>query len=587
MFDPVTVAIFSGTSGTVTVSGTVSPAAGLQFKSDGYILSGGTAIDLTGASAGANSISTDASVTATISTPLTGSNGFTKDGPGTLVLDSALNTVSGAIAINAGILSVGADANLGNTANDIALGGGTLTATASISLDAGRDLSGNGSIDVGSGNTVTVNGVAATGVLTLPSAGNVTLNGATKTTGALTFGSTGTLQAGTGTDTIGVAGNITANNASGTSTVNGNVDFGSSARTITTAAGGTFAITGNIITTNRVTYGGAGTVDLQGTNFTAGSSSTLGTSGAAGPTLIVHNGQSLGQGAPSSQFRFNSGTLQAASALTGASAIDVSVTPSIGSEAGNSVILAGSNIDFNGSVSLFKPTGYSGALEIVVNNTTGFLGGWTVSTGSGTPSGFTVSGSGKLILGAGTLAVDLPITVDTATLVVNGTMTNAAASIDLTNGADLQGTGTIAGTVTGTNGTLAPGNSVGTLTVGGLTLSSASVLDYEFNTSPANDLINTTLSGSLLLNGGGFNLYQEGGVTPFSTNGIYNVLGYSGALGGSVTNLSVLNPQAGKTYSFSANGSFVQLTIANIPEPASFILLAMGLVGLAAVRRRA
>ena len=57
---------------------------------------------------------------------------------------------------------------------------------------------------------------------------------------------------------------------------------------------------------------------------------------------------------------------------------------------------------------------------------------------------------------------------------------------------------------------LQPGTSVGTLAVGSLTLNSGSVLDYEFNATPANDLITVTGSNGLTINSGtGINLYAK------------------------------------------------------------------------------
>ncbi len=100
----------------------------------------------------------------------------------------------------------------------------------------------------------------------------------------------------------------------------------------------------------------------------------------------------------------------------------------------------------------------------------------------------------------------------------------------------------------------------GTLNVGSLTLGGGSVVNQEFG--GLNDLITVTNAGGLTINSGaGYNLYAVGTTTPYTTNGLYNLIGYSGALNGSASNLSVLNGQAGKTYTFSANGSFVTLTI--------------------------
>src|SRR5439155_1449082 len=121
-------------------------------------------------------------------------------------------------------------------------------------------------------------------------------------------------------------------------------------------------------------------------------------------------------------------------------------------------------------------------------------------------------------------------------LSVNGTLSGAGA---VSVSGTLSGIGTVSQLVTiNSGGFLAPGNSVGTLTLASLTLSNGSILNYEFNTGPANDLTNVTTSGGLTLNGGGFNLYDDGTVNTFSTNGAYNLIGYTGTLNGSLGNLS-------------------------------------------------
>lgn len=142
--------------------------------------------------------------------------------------------------------------------------------------------------------------------------------------------------------------------------------------------------------------------------------------------------------------------------------------------------------------------------------------------------------------------------------------------------------GVISGTVSVNSfGHLAPGNSVGTLTLGGLTLASGSVADYEFN-GISNDF--TAITGTLSLNGGGLNLYQEGTTNPFTTAGVYNLFSY-GTLAGSLANLTVLNGAPNATYTFSNDTAdkIIQLTVA-VPEPASLALL--GLASGALLTRR-
>jgi autotransporter-associated beta strand protein len=108
-----------------------------------------------------------------VSATTSGTAGLIKDGAGTLQL-SGTNTFTGNITVNAGSLRVSADANLGHTANDLTLAGGTLAAAGSFTLGAGRTLTvdGAGGIDVLAGQT-----------LILGTAGQLTGNGTLTKTG--------------------------------------------------------------------------------------------------------------------------------------------------------------------------------------------------------------------------------------------------------------------------------------------------------------------------------------------------------------------------------------------------------------------
>ena len=219
--------------------------------------------------------------------------------------------------------------------------------------------------------------------------------------------------------------------------------------------------------------------------------------------------------------------------------------------------------------------GQSGTLD-VQGNTISYAG--QISTGSAA-SNFQVASSS----GGGTLIVSANQSYNGATTVASGTLelvtatTNNipnSAKIDvksgavldvsqvsgsggftLTGGQILEGKGTINGGVTvAAGGILAPGESVGTLSGTALLLASGAILDYEFNATPANDFFQSTNLNGLTINGGGFNLYEEGTTNPFDAPGTYHLLGYSGALrGAGISALAVLDPQPGFTYAFSNN----------------------------------
>lgn len=189
----------------------------------------------------------------------------------------------------------------------------------------------------------------------------------------------------------------------------------------------------------------------------------------------------------------------------------------------------------------------------------------TNAIGNGGAGGLSLVGSGTLNLAAAN-SFSGTSSVNGGVLRANNATGSALGSgpVNVNSGGTLSGTGSISGLVTVTSaGALAPGNSVGTLTLGSLTLSAGSSLIWEFNATPASDLVVVSGANGLTINGGAVTLYTENTTTPFSTNGTYNLFQYSGSISGTgVSALSVANQQAGKTYSFSTSGGFVTLSIA-------------------------
>src|SRR5262249_51611240 len=133
----------------------------------------------------------------------------------------------------------------------------------------------------------------------------------------------------------------------------------------------------------------------------------------------------------------------------------------------------GATLDVNGNaVTLVNAIGNSGSGGLIVKSTTG-IGSLTLQSAN-TYSGVTTVSSGALKVNnsTGSATGSGPVFVNTGTLT---------------------GTGTISGLVdVYTDGTLAPGNSVGTLTVGALTLESGAICNFEFNATPANDKVIVT-----------------------------------------------------------------------------------------------
>ncbi|MGY4500568.1 fibronectin-binding autotransporter adhesin [Bradyrhizobium sp. GM24.11] len=152
-------AAFGGSAGTVTVSGTVA-IGGMTFSTSGYILTGGT-LALSGT---APVITTNAGVSATINSALTGSPTLVKSGAGTLTLSGA-QAYTGATIIDVGRLVLNnvsgfVSATTVNSGGALTFTGTTnLTAAAPVTLNAGAALE---NINP-SGSTILTGAVTSTG----------------------------------------------------------------------------------------------------------------------------------------------------------------------------------------------------------------------------------------------------------------------------------------------------------------------------------------------------------------------------------------------------------------------------------------
>jgi autotransporter-associated beta strand protein len=479
-------ATFTGAGGTVTIGQAGITANGLEFQSNGYTIQSGTLTLGDTVDAGATPVNTitvtNASDTATINSQISGSSGLAKAGSGTLVLGSTANNFTGNVTISGGTLLISADANLGDTANGIVIKGGTLKLNApsgDVSLSSTRSLSGtSGTLDVGAGHTLTVNGaVNLTGSLTVPANENIVFAAAsgTKTLGGMTVG------------------------ANSTATVNGDVNFGTTAASFSIASGASVIITGalntqSVAATAHIVVNGAGTFDLQNADANFIHPFQIGTAGGAGPTMIVHNSNTLGYGpfAPITMF-FNSGT------ITNQSGTPLQFGPnlkdSIGGTGAFPSTFAGADMEFQGSVNLFRPSG-TAQNRITINNNTTFSGGWSTDAGtSSNTAGVVFNGSGTLTLsttsGGDFSKLLVPIAVDTATVNFNGADPNNIASLSVTNNGSLNlGTANaFAGSTTPSAVALSSGGKLGTggfsQTFGALTVTGSTALDLgKMKTSP-------------------------------------------------------------------------------------------------------
>lgn len=304
-------AVFGGTAGTVTLSGTIS-AQGLIFNTTGYVIAGTSALTLAGTAPEIDV--TNAGDSATISAPLAGTAGLTVGGAGKLILTNANNTYTGATTINAATLQIGTAAVAGkiNAGSAVSVAqGGTLSLvnvngnTFANNVSAGT---GGGTLNVQSTNIVTLSGALTdngTDQLSVAQSGTGTtiLTNAHNTYSGATSVTAGNLQVGTTT----AAGSIGANSAialSNNSTLTlVNVFGGAVPNSVTSSSpnasalnvnsAGTVSLTGQLSGSLALSQLGTGTLTVSNTS----NSYTGGTTLSAGK-LMVNGSPVDGTGTP-------------------------------------------------------------------------------------------------------------------------------------------------------------------------------------------------------------------------------------------------------------------------------------------------
>ncbi|QEL26192.1 autotransporter outer membrane beta-barrel domain-containing protein [Bosea sp. F3-2] len=219
--------------------------------------------------------------------------------------------------------------------------------------------------------------------------------------------------------------------------------------------------------------------------------------------------------------------------LTGMSSLDWKI------EAGG---LATSAERFGGNAAL--GSGASLRFDQAVNAT--YAG---VISGSGS---FAKAGAGLLTLTGNSSAFAGTTTIESGTLAVNGSL---GGTVDVLAGGRLQGSG-VASNVN-VSGTIAPGNSIGTLNIAGNVIFAAgSIYEVEVNAAGQSDKIvasgTATIAGSsvkVLANMG--NYAPQTQYTILTANG-----GRSGTFSGVTSNLAFLDP----SLSYDANNVYLTLT---------------------------
>ncbi len=566
---------------TVTVSGTQN-VGGITVEEGNPTISSGI-LNFNSSSPFVNVASGS---TITFDSQLSGSNGLTKGGTGTMILNNAANNWTGAFAIDAGLVQLNTSNVIPNASAVTVAGGATLQTDWGVDETLGS-LAGSGTVNfrtgtltVGDSTNTTFSGVLqnsygtfvkqGTGTLTL--SGNNTYSGITSiNAGALVaasdtalgsstwgntiasgaalhlqnnisltegqfsitgtgVGSTGAIRNLSGNNTlnaaIGLAGNATVGSSAGTLTVTGSIDLDTN--TLTTTGAGNVGLSGSLYGSGGLTKTGTGTLTLSG----SGSNSFSGTLAINGGTVALAKTagtNAIGGGAVS----IGDGVGSAGSAV-----LRLDASNQIANHSGVVTINADGVLQLNNFSESINTLAGTGLIDL---STSGYLG-VGVNSGSSTFSG-DITGSGTFAkLGSGTLT--------------------------LTDDIDFSGTFELGG------GTLSLSSL--TLSAGTLLVSANSIIDFGGAASIL-DFDNLTIAAGVTLT-----IQNWTNATDFFF--AQNWTGAAFNTGGS-------NPMNQVVFSgFSANDTKWQSydrQVTPVPEPSTYgALLVGGLAAVAALRRR-
>ncbi len=508
--------------------------------------------------------------------------GFTKTGLGTQGLGGT-NTFTGNVNLNAGVLSISRDANLGAAANQLFMIGGTTLRVedgldnfgATPATPAYATFTSNRQFNLGAGiDTIEVKNYADTnpsfGVGGAPALPSSHLN--TFTISGLLTGAGTLVKEGDGKLVLGNASNNytggTIVNA-GTLSVNNAAALGLSTTSLSINNNATFQATGSFNSSRSVilgTTGGAvgGVIDVTGSN----NLTQLGVISGAGSLSKTGLGTLTLQGANTftGGLYINGGTVSANSnAALGA------LTPTMGSSAyavhmanGGTLQTTFNSVGDNRQLDLVSgvsnldvTTGFTYQRDALVSGAGGFVkvgGGTEILTNANTYSGGTA-------VNAGTLQVNNTSGSGTgsgAVTVNSGGILSGLAANGFANA------GTIAGNVTLNSGGMLLARSGTTFTFGGLTLNAGSSSTFQLGASTALDVINLTSANAFSIAGPStVNVTNLGTLSA----GVYHLFDYTGTALSSIANLSLAStPGGGLFYSLSNNATntSIDLVISNV-----------------------
>ncbi|PLX78442.1 MAG: hypothetical protein C0614_08530, partial [Desulfuromonas sp.] len=554
--------IKSGT-GNLTLSGTNSYTGGTSVA--GGSLTGDTS-SLQGQIVNNATVIFSQSFDGTYAGDMSGNGSLSKAGSGNLTLTGS-NSYAGGTIVSAGTLTGDTSSLQGQVVNQAAV-----VFNQSIDGTYAGDMSGAGTLTkTGSGN-LTLSGTNSYAGGTTVSAGTLTgdtnsLQGQVVNDGTVVFsqGFDGTFAG----DIVGEG--FLVKSGAGNLTLTGvNRYSGGTVVSEGSLTGTTYSLLGDIINNAQVIFiqdfdgtysgnmSGSGSLIKEG----AGTVTMTGALDYTGGTEIIE-GELLGDIVYSGSSKVGAGILVGdTDILQGDFVNDAEVVfdqDFDGAFAGNMSGTGELTKDGNGNLTLTGTNSYTGGTTVsggtltgnadslqgqIVNNAAVVFNQNANGTYAGEMSGtgtLEVTGSGQLNLTGNHTFTGLT-SVTGGALMANGSL---ASSVEIGPTGFLGGTGFIAGTVSNW-GTIAPGNSIGTLTLGNLIAQPGSTHAVEVNPVGASDLV--LVAGSATLNGGTVNVSRESLDNPesFSRRTFYEILaadgGIAGRYDGVVDDMSEINP---------------------------------------------
>lgn len=577
-------------TGNSTNNGSISQSA----LSNSGNFTNNSLVELTGVLTNSGTVTTKANLVTASSINNSGQVFFT-EGINANVISGAGTTNFGGVSVNNASVAQGTVNNTGTLTSNSAISAatalnnaGTLTSNAAITAGA---VTNSGTLN--NNALLFASSIANTGVLsnnallqsaTGTNSGTITSstanydiaalanNGTLTLTGAGTLGSSGDSITGTGTTTLnGGVGGITNNTAISQTTVNNNGVFNNNASVSATTFNNTSLVytnasnlSGTVNNSGTVTYTGGtqagasitgtGNLSINGNTILAGNNTYTGVT-TLSSNLSIGDQRNIGTG----DILFYGGVLQ----TTSAAALDNDLT----SIAGNNVqIQSLAALSLGGTITGadFIKSG-AGDLTLAMasnayNNTfvqAGKLIGTTaningsVNVSSGATAEFTdivtntlntVTGNGTVLKSGNSLTnVTNNLTANTVNVTAGKLAVNTAnynvGTTNIGNAAAIGGNGTITGNVNILSGaTLAPGNSVDTITVAGnLNLASGSNTTIEVTNTPTVAADKTIVTGNATINTGANLAVDNIGNDRFFEWKSFNILEAAGTLSGAYT----------------------------------------------------